>query len=167
MSLPEAWLRGPMAGVDPYLMPAAHALVQAAEDLEAVASLSAEELQLRPGGAAPVAFHLRHLAGATGRLLSYARGRPLTAEQLELAASEAEAATPAEPVVLIAAARAALVEALDEIHATPHHELLEPRLVGRQGLPSTVLGVLFHIAEHASRHVGQMVTTARVVRGKD
>ena len=167
MSLPEAWLRGPMAGVDPYLMPAAHALVQAAEDLEAVASLSAEEMQQRPGGAAPVGFHLRHLAGGTERLLTYVRGRPLSPEQLEAAAAEAELATPAEPAELIAAAHAALVDALDEIHATPHQELLEPRLVGRQGLPSTVIGLLFHIAEHAARHVGQMVTTARVVRGKD
>jgi hypothetical protein len=28
-----------------------------------------------------------------------------------------------------------------------------------------VLGLLFHAAEHTSRHVGQLITTLKVVRG--
>src|SRR5512135_1145604 len=89
---PEAWLRGPLPGVDPYLMPAAHALVQAGEDLEAAASLTPEQLAARPGGVASVGFHLRHLAGSTERLLTYARGASLSPEQLAVARAEAELA---------------------------------------------------------------------------
>ena len=74
-TLPEPWLRGPIEGVPPLLMPAAHALLQAREDAAAIASsLTTEQLWMRPGGAASAGFHLRHLAGALGRLLTYARG---------------------------------------------------------------------------------------------
>lgn len=164
MSAPEAWLRGPLPGVDPYLMPAAHALLQAAEDLEAAASLTPDQLAARPGGIASAGFHLRHLAGSTERLLTYARGRGLSPGQLAVAAAESTAMEPADAPTLIAAAREALQAAIEEIRATPHESLLEPRRVGRQELPSTVLGLLFHIGEHAARHAGQIVTTARLVR---
>lgn len=168
MGSPEAWLRGPLEGIDPYLMPAAHALVQAGEDLDAARGLTPEQLAFRPGGAASAAYHLLHLAGSTRRLLTYARGQSLTAEQLEQSAGEVAAATqPAGADELIAGARAALAEALMQIERTPREGLLEPREVGRQRLPSTVMGLLFHIAEHAARHAGQLVTTVRVVRGTE
>ncbi len=165
-SQPEAWQRGPLPGVDPYLMPAAHALVQAGEDLEVVAGLSPEELLARPGGVASLDFQLRHLAGATERLLCYARGRQLTPEQLAQAAAEKEAATSPDAATLVAETRTALEDALAEIRATPRERLLEPREVGRARLPSNVLGLLGHIAEHAARHVGQVVTTSRLVRSR-
>ena len=79
----EAWLRGPIEGVPPLLMPVAHALVQAVEDLEsAVAPLSADQLWVRPSGVASVGFHLRHIAGVVDRLFTYARGETLGREQL-------------------------------------------------------------------------------------
>lgn len=40
----------------------------------------------------------------------------------------------------------------------------EARGVGRAGLPTTVVGLLIHAAEHTQRHVGQAVTTAKVLR---
>jgi len=160
----EAWLRGPLPGVDPYLMPAAHALVQAGEELEAVAGLSPRQLLATPGGIASLDFHLRHVAAATERLLTYARGRALTPEQLAQASAEKEATQSPDAATLVAEARTALEHALAEICATPRERLLEPREVGRQRLPSTVLGLLSHIAEHAARHAGQVVTTLRVVR---
>ncbi len=163
-SQPEAWQRGPLPGVDPYLMPAAHALVQASEELEVVSGLTPAQLLARPGGIASLDFHLRHLAAATERLLTYSRGNQLTPEQLAQAAAEKEAATSPEAGVLVAEARTALEHALAEIRATPRERLLEPREVGRQRLPSNVLGLLSHIAEHAARHVGQIVTTSRLVR---
>jgi uncharacterized damage-inducible protein DinB len=43
--------------------------------------------------------------------------------------------------------------------------LLQRRDVGRKKLPSTTLGLIVHAAEHSSRHAGQIVTLARVVRG--
>ncbi len=167
MSSPEVWQRGPLPGVDPYLMPAAHMLVQASEDLEAAAALTPEQLRAQPGGVASVGFHLRHLAGATGRLLTYARGQMLTPEQLAQAAGEAAAAEGADAALLVAAAREALEAALAELRGTPRERLLEPREVGRQRLPSNVLGLLSHIGEHAARHLGQIVTTARIVRARE
>ncbi|MBA3441275.1 MAG: DinB family protein, partial [Pyrinomonadaceae bacterium] len=86
----EAWLRGPLDGIDPLLMPAAHALVQAATDIEQAAqNLTVQELWSRPGGAASVGFHLRHVAGSIDRLFTYARGKQLTAEQHQALALEA------------------------------------------------------------------------------
>jgi uncharacterized damage-inducible protein DinB len=154
-------------GVPEELMPAAHSLMDALEDMDRAASdLTVEALWYRPGGAPAVGFHLRHAAGSTGRLLTYARGEPLSGEQL--AAIEREA-VPGEPAAsaaeLLADLRAAVRDALDVYRATPPSSLSEARRVGRAGLPSTVRGLLFHAAEHARRHAGQVVTTATVVRG--
>lgn len=164
---PEAWLRGPIPGLDPYLMPAAHALVQSAEDLErAAAPLAADELWATPGGAASVGFHLRHIAGSIDRLLTYARGGALDDRQRVVLAEEQMVGTPpAEAPELIRLARGAIDHALDTLRATPRESLLEARKVGRAGLPSTVLGLLVHVAEHTQRHTGQVITTAKIVRG--
>ena len=108
--MPEAWLRGPVAGVAPELMPAAHALIDALEDIEgAVAGLTTEELWLRPGGAASVGFHLRHVPGSLERLLTYARGEGLSRPQLAAIGEEAEPGTPpAEVDELLARLRVAV-----------------------------------------------------------
>jgi uncharacterized damage-inducible protein DinB len=162
---PEAWLRGPLPDVDPYLQPAAQALVQAGEDLgRAVDGLDAEQLWAGPGGAASVGFHLRHIPGSIDRLLTYARGESLTDAQRAEAKAEAAPGAAADAEPLLAAARAAIEKALAQIRATPREALLEPRPVGRAGLPSTVLGLLFHVAEHTQRHTGQVIATAKVVR---
>jgi uncharacterized damage-inducible protein DinB len=164
---PEPWLRGPVAGVPPLLMPAVHALMQVMEDVpRAAAALTVEELWARPGGAASVGFHLRHLAGSTDRLLTYARGESLSGAQLAALGAEGH---PGEPPAaadrLVDEALAVLRGATDLLRSVPVESLLEPRGVGRAQLPSTVLGLLFHTAEHAQRHAGQIVTTARIVRG--
>ena len=161
---PEAWLRGPLPGVEPLLMPAAHALVQAREDIErAAVGLTQEELWLRPGGAASAGFHLKHLAGSLDRLLTYARGERLSAEQR---AALTEEGTPGEPAAaLVDHATGAIERALEQLRATPVATLNESRPVGRAALPATVLGLLFHAAEHTSRHVGQLITTVKIVRG--
>jgi uncharacterized damage-inducible protein DinB len=39
--------------------------------------------------------------------------------------------------------------------------LAEARTVGRKRLPTTVVGLLTHIAEHTQRHVGQAVSAAK------
>lgn len=165
---PEPWLRGPVPDVDPYLMPAAHALLQAAEDLNHWASpLTVDELWASPNGAPPVGFHLRHIAGSIDRLLTYSRGDALTPSQLATLAAEREPGDPpGDAAALVAGAQRAITGALAVLRATPRETLLEPRSVGRAALPSTVLGLLVHIAEHTQRHVGQVVTTSRVVRAR-
>ena len=116
-------------------------------------------------GAASIGFHLRHLAGATDRLLTYARGEALTADQKAFMLTERK---PGEPALgaasLIDGWRAAVDRALAQLTATPESLLLHFRGVGRAQLPSNVLGSLFHAAEHASRHTGQVVTTAKILK---
>lgn len=165
--LPEVWLRGPVQGINPALMPAAHALLQAAEDLERVAAgLSAAELAATPGGAASIAFHLRHVAGSIDRLTTYARGEKLSESQrAALRAEKNSPEKPEEASALLDAVVQAVHLAIEQIRRTSASALFEPRKVGSAGLPSTVIGLLFHTAEHAQRHTGQVITTARIIRG--
>jgi uncharacterized damage-inducible protein DinB len=164
---PEPWLRGPVPGVPVLLQPAAHAFQMSIEDCEAAArDLTNDELWASPSGAASVGFHLRHLAGSTDRLLTYARGAALDAAQRAALTAESDAREPRPTAAeLLAAWRAGVDAAIAQLAATPESVLTEPRAVGRAQLPSTVLGLLFHAAEHASRHTGQVVTTAKIVRG--
>jgi uncharacterized damage-inducible protein DinB len=166
MSQPEPWLRGPVEGIPPMLMPVAHALIMAREDAErAIAELDTEALWARPGGAASAGFHAMHLAGSLDRLFTYARGEALSEAQFAALARESSpAAPPPAARELLRAVDDAVETALRQLRSTDASTLLEPREVGRARLPSNVLGLLFHAAEHTMRHVGQIVTTAKVVR---
>ena len=164
--LPEVWLRGPIEGINPALMPAAHALLQAAEDLERVAAgLSVSELAASPGGAASIFYHLKHIAGSIDRLTTYARGEKLTESQRAALRAEKDAPRKDEEAsALVDTVVHAFHKAIEQIRNTPAATLFEPRKVGSAGLPSTVIGLLFHAAEHAQRHTGQVIVTARVIR---
>jgi uncharacterized damage-inducible protein DinB len=137
------------------------------EDVEAAANgLTVEQLWSEPGGIASVGFHLAHLTGSTDRLLTYARGETLSEAQRKTLAGERTLSTERPALAdLIAAWHGMVGKALEQLASTPDATLLQPRLVGRQQLPSTVLGLMFHAAEHASRHTGQVVTTAKLIRG--
>ncbi|MBW3573039.1 MAG: DinB family protein [Gemmatimonadetes bacterium] len=165
MRKPEVWLRGErVEGIGTALQPVAHALLQAMEDVEhAVSGLEADELWVKPGGAASVGFHLCHLAGSLDRLTTYARGEQLSGEQLAALRAEQEPGASADE--LVAQVRAAVERALDQLRATADAELDEPREVGRGRLPSSVRGLLYHAGEHTTRHAGQAITTAAVMRG--
>ena len=163
--MPEVWLRGPIAGFAPELMPVAHSLLQVLEEVDAVIRpLSFEELWARPGGAASVGFHVKHLAGSLDRLLTYARGESLTETQRSaLDGEERPGLANDQPAILLRAASEAIESALQQVRTTPVETLDSSRSVGRAGLPSTVRGLLFHAAEHAQRHAGQIATTAKIV----
>lgn len=166
-SQPEAWLRGGVPGIPPALQPVAHSFIGAREDAaEPVEGLTDHQLWLEPGGAASIGFHLMHLAGSTDRLLTYARGEALTQSQKEALAAER---TPPNPrpsaVALLRGWETAVDRALLQLGATPEADLGAARLIGRAQLPSTILGLLVHAGEHATRHVGQIVTTAKIIRG--
>lgn len=164
MGQPEAWLRGPIDGIDPYLMPAAHALVQAREDLIGVArSVPPQLLWSRPGGAASIGFHIRHAGGALRRLLTYARGEPLGETELAAAKAEKDPEPELDAAALIGELDRSVEAALAQLRATPRESLLQPREVGRARLPSTALGLIFHAAEHAQRHAGQAIATAKTL----
>jgi len=165
-SLPEMWLRGPLPEVPPLLQPVAHALLQAREEVtEIMASFPAAKLTERPLGLASVGFHLRHLAGVLDRTFTYARGGALSETQLAYLAAEGQPPTHAGAVAELVAQFASQVDAaLRQLKATPESSLPEWRGVGRAQLPSTVIGLLVHAAEHTTRHVGQLLVTARVVQ---
>jgi len=167
VSQPEPWLRGPVPGIPPLLQPAAHAFLLALENVEAaVSGLTVDQLWLEPGGAASPGFHLVHLAGSTDRLLTYARGEALSAPQRAALAAERALTAPYPPIDELLTGWCTTVErALRQLAATAESTLNDVRLVGRAQLASTVLGLLFHAAEHAQRHAGQIVTTSKVIRG--
>src|ERR1700719_3316549 len=132
--VPEPWLRGTLTDVASVQRAVLHALDLAREDLEKWCSnLSDAELNARPGNLAPVAFHIRHIARSIDRLLTYA----------EVAA--------------------ALTRGAMRVRAFNPNQFEESRTVGKKQLPTTVGGLLVHIADHTQRHVGQAITTAKVV----
>jgi uncharacterized damage-inducible protein DinB len=160
------WLQGPITGVPALLQPAAHALVEADEDVQKVlADLSPELLWTRPNGAASVGFHVKHCMGSLDRLLTYARGEGLSPDQLatlqaEKTMHDAPTDTPHALATLFADA---IQRALMQLRETRESDLLAPREVGRAKAPSNVIGLLAHAADHTYRHVGQAITTARIV----
>jgi hypothetical protein len=147
-------------------MPVVHALIQAREDLERLAStVPPADVWKRPGGAASIGFHVRHTGGALDRLFTYARGEALSDAQRAAARAEGEPGNPPAALpALVAEVAATIDRAFEQLHATSASTLLDARAVGRAGLPSTVLGLLVHAAEHCTRHVGQAITTALVQR---
>ena len=163
----EAWLNGKLDGFTPISMPAAHALAQAIVDLRRFAAdLSDEEINARPNGAPSIAFHLRHIAGSLDRLLTYARGEQLNQAQFDFLRSENSDDSETNAAGLIEKAVAEINLALDVLKNVSSESLFEERFVGREKLPTNVFGLLFHIAEHTARHVGQVVTTTKIVRKK-
>jgi len=164
MSQPEVWLRGPLPDYIDELQPVAHSLLQVREEVARAAALPPEHLWARPGGAASIGFHLKHLAGSLDRLLTYAAGKQLSAAQQDSLLKE-EQQTSESAGALVALALAAIDRALTYVRTTPLCTLDEAREVGRGRLPSTVLGLLFHAAEHAQRHSAQIITTAKILHG--
>ena len=160
----EPWLRGPLLGVPALLQPVAHALVQAREDVPGyVAGVGGAALWERPAGRASVGFHLQHLVGVLDRLLTYARGEELSDDQFAALRAEGVPRPGTTTGELVAAFDRQAGLALDQVRATDPATLLEARAVGRDRVPSTVLGLLVHAAEHTQRHVGQLLVTAAVV----
>lgn len=156
-------MRGAVTGIPPMLQPVAHALLQASEEAEDVMrDFDDAQLWRRPADMASVGFHLRHLSGVLDRLFTYARGEPLTQEQLAYLGREGiEGEEKSHDLVKIFQAQ--VIRALDQLRATADHELLAPRGIGRKQIPTNVLGLLFHAAEHTQRHVGQLLVTVKWV----
>jgi len=159
----EPWLRGTNTDVPAVGRAVLHALQLADEDLRKwCGSLSDAEVNASPAGLAPVAFHIRHIARSLDRLLTYAEGRSLTEEQIARLRTELDPG--ANLADLFAEVTAALSNAAARVRALAQTNLEEARTVGRSQLPTTVGGLLVHIADHTQRHVGQAITTAKLLR---
>jgi len=164
----EPWLRGTHAEVPAVGRAVLHAFDLALDDLTLwTEGLTGAEVHSNPLGLPSVAFHLRHIARSTDRLLSYAEGKPLSAEQLT--ALKAELAGPGETNVeslpaLLAEVEIAFTDAAERVRVLATADFNIFRGVGRKQLPTSIGGALIHVADHTQRHVGQVVTTAKVLK---
>ena len=162
---PEVWLRGPIEEMPQLLQPAAHALLQTSEELPYwLDEFPDEKLWEKPAGRASVGFHLKHLTGVLDRMLSYAQGRALTQEQFDYLKSEGIQDETSTTEELIANFQQKVVQALAYFKTLDEYTIKSARTVGRKELPSTVIGLLFHAAEHSQRHLGQLIATASFVK---
>ncbi|HEY6413664.1 MAG TPA: DinB family protein [Edaphobacter sp.] len=158
----EPWLRGTLTHVDAVRRQVLHALELAAEDVERwCAPLADDEIEARPLGLPSVGFHLRHIARSLDRLLTYTEGQQLSERQMKALRTEMESKAGREATFMEFAK--AMEVSVDRVLAISPGSYEETRGVGRRMLPSTVGGLLVHCAEHTQRHVGQAVTTAKVV----
>ena len=161
-SIAEPWLRGTLTEFPAEQRAILHALALAREDISQwCRSLTEEEMHARPYALASVAFQVRHIAGSLDRLLTYAEGNSLNAAQLKTLAAEMLPEGSREEI--LAKFEAGVGDAERRIRAIGFASWQEPRQVGRKKLPTTVAGLLIHCAEHTQRHVGQAITTAKVL----
>ena len=165
---PEVWLRGPVQGIPDLLQPAAHALLQSSEEIVTYLDKFPDYLLWqKTSGRASVGFHLLHITGVLDRMLTYAKGKKLSEEQYEYLNNEENADTHMSSKELIVAFEQKVSEAMTYFTSLKKSELTEVRTVGRKKLPSTVIGLLFHAAEHSQRHVGQLLVSVSVLRNID
>lgn len=162
----EVWLRGPVENIPALLQPVAHALLQAKEEVNKnIIDFPDDYLWQKPFGVASVGFHLQHLSGVLDRLFTYAKGELLSERQLkELEHEERSIAGRSSVTELIELFNIKVDHAIEHLKTVDVHSLTEERLVGRSQLPSTLIGLLVHTAEHTMRHVGQLYVTINVVR---
>ncbi len=160
----EHWLRGPVDGIPALLQPAAHAILQTKDEVHHGLEGFPEALMWeRPEGVASVAFHLQHIAGVLDRIYTYARGEQLNQDQLNYMMAEGKEKEDITLAALLDHLDRQVEKALAQLRNTRETDLLEPRAVGRKQLPSNVIGLLFHGADHTQRHTGQLLVTAKVV----
>jgi uncharacterized damage-inducible protein DinB len=161
----EVWQRGPIENIPSLLQPVAHALLQAREELHNMMSDFPEKLLWeRPAGVASPAFHLQHLTGVLDRLFTYARKESLTPVQLHALKIEGdEQNTSSSMKELIEMFNKQVDVSIDELSKVNVDTLPEIRTIGRKLIPTTLIGLYVHAAEHTMRHIGQLLVTVRVL----
>jgi uncharacterized damage-inducible protein DinB len=160
----EVWLRGALPGIPPLLQPVGHALLQAREEInELMKDFPPELLWHQPAGVASVAFHLQHIPGVLDRLITYANGNSLSPDQLLALKSEGVNDASLTKENLLDVLNHKISTVLNELTSINEETLTESREVGRQKLPSTKIGLIFHAAEHTMRHSGQLHVTVKVL----
>lgn len=162
----EPWLRGTHTDVPAAGRAVLHALELALDDLTKwTTGLTDAEVHSQPLGLTPIAFHLRHIARSTDRILSYAEGKQLTAEQLAALKTEQGIEGKQESLAeLLAEVEASFNDADERIRVLATADLNTPRFVGRKQLPTSIGGAMIHVADHTLRHVGLVIATAKVLK---
>jgi uncharacterized damage-inducible protein DinB len=172
----EPWLRGTHIDVPAAGRAVLHALELSLDDLTKwTAGLTDAEVRSQSLGLTSIAFHLRHIARSADRILTYAEGRQLSAEQLAALKAEQDGAGQggAEQTgegkqealaELLAEVEVSFSDAADRIRVLATADLNTPRFVGRKQLPTSIGGAMIHVADHTLRHTGQVVTTAKAIK---
>lgn len=155
-------MRGPIAGIPDLLQPVAHALLQAEEDtITFIRDIPPEKLWLKPFGNASVGFHVQHIIGVIDRMFTYAEATPLSAQQFDYLYHEGVANELIDIDFLVKDLHLCIQQAIAKLSSVDPNTLTEIRFIGRKQIPTTLIGLLFHAAEHAQRHVGQLLVTVR------
>ncbi|MEO6636679.1 MAG: DinB family protein [Ginsengibacter sp.] len=164
---PEVWQRGPLQSIPTLLQPVAHALLQAAEEVQELTKDFPDNLLWgRPTNVASPAFHLQHLTGVLDRLFTYARNEALTDTQLQSLAIEGDKdQTDSTTFQLVELFNRRVEFSIAELSSVNDATLTEPRTIGRKKIPTTLIGLYIHAAEHTMRHVGQLHVTIKVLKG--
>lgn len=161
----EYWMRGPVENIPALLQPVAHTLLQAQLEINEMMTAFPESLLWeKPAGAASPGFHLQHIRGVQNRLFTYATAQLLQPDQLEALAAEGKPGPTLS--ALLERLNQQVSSSLAQLAATDPATLTDFRGVGRKQLPSTVMGLLFHAAEHTMRHTGQLLVTVKVLKGQ-
>lgn len=167
MPSPEYWLRGPIDDVPALLQPVAHALLQARDEINQMMSdFPHDFLWEKPSGNASPAFHLQHIPGVLDRLFSYADNRQLDLLQLDYLASEGKYEAGITVNTLLKQLNAQVEKSIAHLKSINPQTITEARFVGRKQLPSTIMGLLFHAAEHTMRHTGQLLVTVHILKAR-
>ena len=162
-AIPEAWLRGPLPGVHPLVMPVFFTFAQVREELAKHAQgLSREQVWHSTNSTASLGFHIQHIAGSVDRLTTYLSGGQLSESQKHFMREEGTGDMEVEELLRVLAA--ALRNSEERLRQIDPATLYEPRGVGRKALPTTVIGLIVHLAEHTQRHLGQAITTVKMLR---
>jgi len=164
---PEVWLRGPLNNIPALLEPVAHALMQAREELNEVMNGFPDSLLWQKvAGMASPGFHLQHMAGVLNRLFTYANDEMLSDYQLGYLAAEGKALENTQTTELVQRFNLQVDSCIQQLSEIDEMILKQKRGVGRSKLPSTVLGLYVHSAEHTMRHLGQLLVTVNVLKSK-
>ncbi|MVZ66935.1 DinB family protein [Sphingobacterium sp. DK4209] len=162
----EVWMRGPIAGIADLLQPVAHALLQVNEDIPKLLNSDDEKyLWEKPFGMASPGFHILHIIGVIDRMFTYAASQSLTEAQFEYLDKENTPNQDYSIEDLIDKLEQRIEQAVEDLKLMNPTALLDERFIGRRMIPTTQMGLLFHAAEHAERHYGQLLVTIKTVRG--
>jgi uncharacterized damage-inducible protein DinB len=164
-NLPEVWLRGPIDELPVLVQPVAFALLQACEEIEALMDDFPNELLWEKAASmASPGFHLQHMAGVLDRMFTYANQKKLSQGQLQYLAEEGKPGDGITAAQLVNTFSLAVELSLRQLSRVDESMLANYRGVGRKNLPSTLIGLLTHAAEHTMRHTGQLLVTVKVLK---
>ncbi|HEY5407155.1 MAG TPA: DinB family protein [Ginsengibacter sp.] len=162
----EVWQRGPLENMPILLQPIAHALLQAQEEVnEMMIGFPENLLWEKPFGVASPAFHLQHLTGVLDRLFTYAKKQPLSSQQLERLSIEGnQTQTSSSMTELIDLFNKQVDISIHELRNIKTDTITETRTIGRKLIPTTLIGLYVHAAEHTMRHTGQLLVTITILK---